>query len=313
MFDKRERFYRFSAYLKEHFGATVYKVSIDAGFSCPNKDGRISKDGCIYCENRSFSFNTRFPPRPIEEQIEEGMNFGRKRYNAEKFIAYFQAYTNTYAPPDILKSKYDTVKKFPDIVGISIGTRPDCVNKEILEIINSFTKDYEVWLEYGLQSIHKKTLAHINRGHLYEDFLEAVNLTGNYKDIKICGHVIIGLPGETREDILDTAKEMGRLNIDGIKIHPLHVVRGTKLEEFFNRGLYKTLELEGYADLVTEFLEYLSPRTIIQRMTADCPREVLIGPMWIMRKGDVLNRIDTVMLEKNRFQAGKNGKGAGGR
>jgi hypothetical protein len=169
MKEVQERYYKFSKYLKERFGCRVYKVSIDAGFSCPNKDGKLSNDGCIYCDNRAFSLNTRIPPRPIETQIEEGIIYGKQRYAAEKFIVYFQAHTNTYAPLEILKARYDVVRKFNDVVGIALGTRPDCVNEEILDLIDSYSRNYEVWLEYGLQSIHKRTLELINRGHFYED------------------------------------------------------------------------------------------------------------------------------------------------
>ncbi len=297
-----ERYYKFSSYLKEAFGCRVYKVSIDAGFSCPNKDGRFSRDGCIYCDNRAFSFNARQPPRPIGEQIKEGIDFGRRRYAAEKFIVYFQAHTNTYAPLDALKKKYDIIKDFDDIAGIAIGTRPDCINEEILDLIGSYTKDYEVWIEYGLQSIHRKTLELINRGHLYEDFKKAVELTKKKKDIKICAHVIIGLPGETKEDMLETAKELGRLKLDGIKIHPLHVIKGTKLEELLNNGLYKLLELDEYINLAADFLEYLWPDTVIQRVTADCPQELLVGPSWILEKHRVLGGIEDEFLKKDKRQ-----------
>ncbi len=313
MEERPKRYYRFSKYLKEHFGCRVYKISIDAGFSCPNKDGRTSRDGCIYCDNKGFSFNTRSTgdrvsneasilPPPIELQIEQGMEFGRKRFGAQKFIVYYQAYTNTYASLEVLKEKYDIVKKFKHIVGISIGTRPDCVNREVLDLIETYTSNYEVWLEYGLQSIHRKTLELINRNHAYGDFLRATELTRNRKNIKICAHIIIGLPYETRKDILETARTVGRLKLDGLKIHPLHIIKETKLEEFFKKGLYKPLQLDEYVSLAVEFLEYLWPETIIQRISAECPREFLVGPLWILEKNKVLSEIEKRLLEENRFQ-----------
>ena len=298
---RKSRYYKFSEYLRERFDCRVHKVSIDAGFSCPNKDGKLSKDGCIYCDNRAFSFNTRLPSRLIETQIEEGANFGKRRYGAEKFIVYFQAFTNTYAPIDVLRQKYNIVRKFKDIVGISIGTRPDCVNEEILDLIQSYSSDYEVWLEYGLQSIHEKSLKFINRRHSYEDFLKAVELTKG-RNIKICAHVIIALPAETKEDILATAKELGRLRLDGLKIHPLHIIKGTKLEELFKKKLYEPLELDEYVGIVTEFLEYLSPQTVIQRLSADCPQELLVSPLWIGEKNKVLKKIEDTLSEEGRFQ-----------
>ncbi|MBU1871602.1 MAG: TIGR01212 family radical SAM protein, partial [Candidatus Omnitrophica bacterium] len=255
MKENRERYYKFSNYLKERFGCRVYKVSVDAGFSCPNKDGKISREGCLYCDNRAFSFvskegacgdefsnGTHIPPRPVEKQIEEGIASGRRKFAVEKFIVYFQAHSNTYATLDILKEKYDAVKKFKDIIGIAIGTRPDCINEETLNLIESYTQDYEVWIEYGLQSIHEKTLEFINRGHVYKDFLEAVRLTRGKRNIKICAHLIIGLPNETRENILQTAVELGRLKLEGIKIHPLHVIRGTKLDKLLSRGSFTPLD-----------------------------------------------------------------------
>ncbi len=297
----RERYYRFSRYLRERYGCYVYKVGIDAGFSCPNRDGKLSREGCIFCDNRAFCFNSRFPGKSLEEQIREGMIFGRKRYGAKKFIVYFQAYTNTYASIKSLKKKYDIVKNFKDVVGIAIGTRPDCIDNDILDLIESYSMDYEVWIEYGVQSIHEKTLKIINRNHTYEDFLRAVELTKG-RDIKICVHVIIGLPKEGEKEILETAKEIGKLNLEGIKIHPLHIIKGTKLEGIYKKGEYEPLKMEEYVELVIKFLEYLPPDTIIQRITADCPPEFLIAPLWILKKREVLTKIEEKLEEKNTYQ-----------
>ena len=302
MSDETRRYYKFSKYLRKRFGVRVYKVSIDAGFSCPNRDGSKSKDGCIYCDNRGFSFNSRIALLPIEEQIAKGIEFGKRRFKAEKFIVYFQAYTNTYASLDVLRKKYDVIRKFENVVGISIGTRPDCINEEILDLIESYTSDYEGWIEYGLQSIHDKTLEFINRGHVYKDFLEAVNLTKKRKNIKICVHVIIGLPYETEGDILETAEVLGRLELDGVKIHPIHVIKGTKLEEIYKKRQYRPLELDAYVDLAVGFLERIWSETVIQRITADCPRELLIAPMWIVDKKKVLGKIEEKLLQTNTFQ-----------
>jgi len=303
--EKKGRYNRFSKYLKERFGCRVYKVSIDAGFSCPNKDGKLSKDGCIYCDNRAFSFNTRISPGPIKAQIEQGMSFARERYGAEKFIVYFQSCTNTYAPLEVLKKRYDIIREFEDIVGISISTRPDCVNGEILDLIEDYSREYEVWIEYGLQSIHNETLELINRQHLYRDFLKAFKQTRKRKKINICVHVIIGLPGETKEKILATAKELGRFKLEGIKIHPLHIIKGTKLYELWQAGRYRPLELDTYVEIVTGFLEYLRPNTVIQRISADCPEEFLAAPLWIREKTLVLNMIDKKLAENDTFQGAK--------
>ena len=290
-----ETYYKFSTYFKNKgFKHKVQKITVDAGFSCPNRDGKISENGCIYCNNEGFSPNTRKTFDSIEKQIQEGI----KRSKAKKFIVYFQAYTNTYAPIDKLKQIYDSAKKFENIIGISIATRPDCVNKDVIGLIASYTKDYEVWIEYGLQTVHKKTLDFINRGHLHEDFLKAVELTRKKKDIKICAHVIIGLPFEDEGMIIETARSVACLKLDGIKIHPLHIIKGTRLEEFYKAGKFQVLELEEYIDLAVKFLEYLWPETVIQRISADCPKDLLVAPLWILDKSKVLRGIE----QKDTFQ-----------
>ncbi|NQT95579.1 MAG: TIGR01212 family radical SAM protein [Candidatus Omnitrophica bacterium] len=282
---------KYSDYLKKRFNAKVHKVSVDAGFSCPNRDGKIGEGGCIYCDNRAFSFQNRNQTQlSLEQQVEEGIEAAQKRFKAEKFIIYFQAHTNTYAPVEELKEKYDIIKRFKDVVGISIGTRPDCVDNEILELIASYADDYDVWIEYGLQSIHNKTLGFINRGHAYEDFLKSIELTRKYP-IKICVHLILGLPNETKEMMLETAKEMARLRIDGIKIHPLHVVKGTKLEELYLQGKYLPLELNTYIELLSGFISLLWPDTLIQRLSAYCPKELLVAPEWVSKRNIIESSI----------------------
>lgn len=295
-------YYKFSDYLKEHFNCRVYKVTVDAGFSCPNRDGKKSTSGCIYCDNRGFNFSSRATRRPLNEQIKHGIASAREVLRADKFIIYFQAYTNTYAQVKVLKEHYDIIRNFEDVVGLAIGTRPDCVNEESLDLIASYTGDYDVWLEYGLQSIHNKSLKAINRGHSYEDFLEAIKKTKARPKIKICAHVIIGLPNETKEDIIATAKELGRIKIESVKIHPLHIIKGTKLEELFAQGEYYPLTENEYVDLTAQFLEYLHPQTVIQRIIADCPREFLVEPLWMMKRGTVLKNLDNHMRENGKFQ-----------
>jgi len=236
-------------------------------------------------------------------------------------MIYFQAYTNTYAPVDVLKKRYGIVKKYNDIVAIAIGTRPDCVDRDILELINSYTDDYEIWIEYGLQTIHDRTLHMINRGHSFDNFLEAITLTRMFPKIKICVHTIIGLPEETREDMIMTAKMLAELNVEGVKIHPLHVVRDTKLavghenpastlifctrQPMYDEGEYVPLDKDQYIDYVTTFLEYLSPTTVIQRLTADCPKEYLVAPQWLSEKQSILSTIELQLLTNNTFQGKK--------
>jgi len=275
---------KFSTYLKERFNAKVYKVSVDAGFSCPNRDGTIGREGCSYCDNKTFSFLKRSGDQPsLDDQIAQGIEAVKKKFKAEKFIIYFQPHTNTYAPLDKLKETYDVVRKFKDIVGISIATRPDCIDEKILSLIDTYAGDYEVWIEYGLQSIYNETLLAINRGHTYEDFLKALELTRRYR-VKVCAHIIIGLPGETEEMILNTAKAMADLKIEGIKIHPLHVVKGTPLATLFKNGGCRAFSFSEYLDLLTKFLDLLWPKTVVQRISAYCPPNLLIAPDWISHK-----------------------------
>lgn len=294
-------YYRFSEYLKEKFGCSVHKITVDAGFTCPNIDGSLSKSGCMFCDNYSFSPPVRAKNIPLTQQIEDGIRYGKKRYDAKKFIVYFQPYSNTHAPPDILKEKYDIIKNFSDVVGISIGTRPDCVDEEKLSLIQNYTDNYDVWIEYGLQSIRDKTLKTINRNHTYSDFLKAVEMTRN-KGIKICAHVIIGLPEETERDMIETAKECARIKLDGIKIHPLYIVKGTSLEKMFLEGRYTPLTIEEYTGITSRFIGHLWEKTVIHRITANCPAELLIAPVWVKEKDALLHLIEKRMAQENISQ-----------
>lgn len=298
-----ELYKKFSIYLKKKYNCRVHKIPVFANFTCPNLDGFLSRKGCIYCNNLAFSPFLRNPDI-LEKQIEKGIEYGKKRFKAEKFIVYFQPYSNTYAPLKVLKEKYDVIKKFPEVIGISIGTRPDCIDEEKLNLIESYSEKYEVWIEYGLQSIHDKTLKIINRNHTYFDFLKAYELTKK-KNVKICAHVIIGLPGETKQDILETAKECGKLKLDGIKIHPIHILKNTELENWYKKGRFRVMEMLEYVEILSEFISFLYPETIIQRLTADCDRDFLVAPIWLLEKQKMLKLLEEKMKEKNIFQ-GKN-------
>lgn len=297
-------YYKFSDYLKERFGCRVHKITVDAGFSCPNLDGKLSKKGCIFCDNSAFSPAIRENSLSLREQITKGISYAERRYKAKKIIVYFQPYSNTYAPTELLKKQYDTVRDFSAIVGISIGTRPDCIDEEKISLIESYTEDYEVWIEYGLQSIHDKTLRRINRNHTYKDFQNAVAITSN-RNIKICAHIILGLPGESINEMLETAKECGRLGIDSVKIHPLYVVKGTALEEMLNLKEYTPLTLPKYAEIASEFLARLNSHMIIQRLTADCPPNILAAPLWINNKDLLIETVKEKMRRDGLYQGCK--------
>jgi radical SAM protein (TIGR01212 family) len=277
----------FNSYLRERFGERVHKVSVDAGFTCPNRDGTKAVGGCIYCNNESFNFS---PPVPVKEQLRQGIEKAKHRFRARKFIAYFQAYSNTYAEPQLLYDVYSTIFDFPEIVGISIGTRPDCVSEDTLRVIEKFVPTHEVWIEYGLESSNDDSLRRINRAHTFSDFKEAVFLTAG-RGIKIGTHVIVGFPWESEETILQTARDLSSLPIDGIKIHNLHIVRGTALEKMHERSPFRLLGLDDYAILVSKMLRILPPNIIVMRMTAECPQELLIAPEWCNQKALILDAI----------------------
>lgn len=292
-------YYKFSDYLKNEYGRRLWKISVDAGFTCPNLDGTLSREGCIYCNNRAFGQSENV--RSLPEQIEAGLSFAQKRYKAKDFILYFQSFTNTYGKPEDLKTGYDIIRDYPEFRVLAVGTRPDCLDREKCALLESYTDDVDVWVELGLQSIHDKTLLLINRGHTYRSFQEAVELLSQFK-IKIFVHVILGLPGESQEHMIDTAKTLSSLPIEGVKIHPLHVVRGTGLEELFKNGNYTSLKIEDYVENAISFLEYLRPDITIARITADVKDDLLIAPEWIRGKNELLDMFDSLMIQNNRRQ-----------
>lgn len=297
-----KRYRDYNSYLRELFGERVQKISLDAGFTCPNRDGSISQNGCIYCDSKgSGSGAMVLKNQSIEEQLDSGIEFARKRYNAEKYIAYLQSFTNTYAPLDVLKDIYSRALSRKEIVGLSIGTRPDCVDKEILDLISSYMNKYLVWIEYGLQSSHDVTLAKIGRGHDVKTFIDAVKMTGN-NGLKICAHVILGLPGENRSMMLETAKFLANQPIHGVKIHSLYITKGTEMEKVYLSGDYKCVEREEYIEILIDFLEHLPPDYIIQRLTGDPDRDKLLAPEWVLEKSLNLNLIKQRLEDRNTWQ-----------
>jgi len=301
-----KKYRQYSSYLKEVFGCKVYKVTLDAGFSCPNRDGKISTGGCIFCEDGGSFSQAHSGSMQIKEQLETSIFRLQNRFKAKKFISYFQAFSNTYAPVEKLKCLYNQALDNPDVVGLSIGTRPDCVDEEKILLINTYAQTKEVWIEYGLQSIHNNTLSLINRGHSAEDFLAAYDLTRKFGDkIKICVHVILGLPGETKKDMLETAKTLANLKIDGIKIHLLCALKNTELENMYNRGEFHPLSEEEYVDIVCDYLEILPKETVIHRLAGNGLKKILVAPKWLPEKFRILNLIDREMERRGSFQGNK--------
>ena len=262
-----KRYNQFSAYLKNKFGAKVYKITLDAGFSCPNRDGTISTGGCIFCDDGGSFSQAHSNLLSIEEQVNIGAKTLHDRFKAEKFMSYFQAYTNTYKPVNELERIYKSALNHPDVVGLSIGTRPDCVEDDKLNLISDIAQDYYTWVEYGLQSIHNKTLKKINRGHDFDCFLKAYEKTKE-KGINVCTHVIFGL-WETRDEILETAQKLAELKVDGVKIHMLCALKDTKLAKLYENKEIDFMSEEEYVNLVCDFLEILPQTTTIHRLAGN--------------------------------------------
>jgi hypothetical protein len=294
-----KKYYDLKNYWKNLFGCNVHKLSIDAGFTCPNRDGHVAVGGCIYCDGRGSKLRQKGELPSVASQIASG----KKYYSAHasKFMAYFQTFTNTYATVGKLRALYDEALDQEDVIGLSIGTRPDCLGPDVIELLSGYAKKYHIWMELGLQSVHDKTLQLINRGHNFQQFLDAVNALVGQR-LNICVHIIIGLPGESDEDILTTAKTLAALPIQGIKIHSLLALEGTALGEMYKKGDVKMITKEKYVSLVCDILEILPPDVVIQRLTADGYRDIFLAPEWAMNKLDVLNAINKELERRDSYQ-----------
>ena len=290
-----------NSYLRKIFGCRVQKITVDAGLTCPNRDGSLGTGGCIYCNPHGSGTGAYKKGVSIRKQLLEGKKALSKRYKAKKFIAYFQSYSNTYASIDKLKQMYDEAVSIEDVVGLSIGTRPDCIDPDRLSLIEHYARNYLVWIEYGLQSAVDETLTFINRGHDVDCFVKAVQDTKN-RGIKICVHVILGLPHEDRTHILQTAKMLADLGIDGVKLHLLYVVKGTPMETLYREGKYRCLEQQEYVDLVCDFLERIPPNMVIQRLTGDPHRQELLAPAWSLQKAETLALIKDTFEKRGTRQ-----------
>ncbi len=298
-----KRYNQYSEFLKQKFGAKVYKITLDAGFSCPNRDGTISSSGCIFCDDGGSFSQAHSNRLSVEEQVRVGAETLAKRFKAKKFMSYFQAFTNTYKPVNELEKIYKASLNYPDIVGISIGTRPDCIDDDKLKLISSFTPDYYTWIEYGLQSVHDKTLKKINRGHDYKCFLKAYEKTKNY-GINTCLHIILNL-FETYDEMMETARTIAKLEPDGVKIHMLVALEGTRVADMYRNGEIDFMTEDEYVSTVCDFLEYLPPKTTIHRLAGNGLRTELVAPRWIGKKLDTLNRIDRELERRGSRQGAK--------
>ena len=295
------RYNAYGAYLKERFGCRVYKVIVDAGFTCPNRDGTVATGGCTYCDNNSFRPESVQRLKPIAEQVAVGIQYLRGRYRARKFIVYFQPFTNTHAPLEYLTPLYEEALDHQDVVGLSIGTRPDCVDDDKLAWFEKLARARFVTIEYGLESIYDETLRRINRGHDYRCWLDAVERTRG-RGIMLCTHLILGFPWESRNQMLAMADAVSDLGIDFVKLHHLHVVRHTALAREYQRTPFPLLEYQEYVDLVVSFMERLNPSIKIERLFGLAPEEDLLAPRWGKTKAQIQYGIEQALSARNTFQ-----------
>jgi radical SAM protein (TIGR01212 family) len=297
-------YYTLNEFLKEKFGEKVKKIPLDAGLTCPNRDGTKGFGGCIYCDPKGSGTGLYKEGKSLDEQLRYFLELFKKK-NFKKFIAYFQSFSNTYAPLEKLKKLYDIVFMDSSIVGLAIGTRPDCIDENVVSLLKTYQeKGYYLWVELGLQSIYNETLKLINRGHTFEDFLKAYYLLKE-NDIPVVVHIIFGLPKETKEMMMETVKTLAKLKIDGIKFHALYIPKGSKMEEMYLKGEYKPLEMEEYVELVALALTYLPPSTVIHRVCSEAKEEDILAPTWVSKKMEVINLLRKFMSERNLYQ-GKN-------
>ena len=299
------RFNSYNSYFTQLFGSRVQKISIDAGFSCPNRDGTLSSGGCTFCSNEAFNPTYCKPEKSIRQQIEEGIEFHQRRYRrASQYLAYFQPYSNTYKPLDELKQIYQQALDIPSIAGIVIGTRPDCIDRPLLHYLNEVQQTHYVMLEYGVESVYDETLIRVNRGHDFATAEQSIRLTAQY-GIPCGAHFIFGLPGETKTRMLDAARIISQLPLTTVKFHQLQIFKGTKMAKEYQQHpeAFHLFDLEEYIDFVIDFVERLNPNLVIERFAGEVPPRYLASEPWMkLRYDQVLNRIEQRMEARDTWQ-----------
>jgi len=301
------RYFSYRYYLKNLYGHRVQRVSVDGGFTCPNVDGTVATGGCTFCDNRSFSPSRRIPRQKITDQIDEGIRRLKKRYRCNHFMAYFQPATNTYAPVDVLRPLYEQAIAHPEVVALAIGTRQDCVPDDVLDLLEEIGKRLPLTVEYGLQTIHDKTMEWMNRGHLYDSFLDAMDRSVG-RGFELCAHIMLGLPGESHEDMMATAEAVAASELDAVKIHNLYAVENTPLAAQVRSGQVVLMEFEPYVKTVVDFLERLPPTMVIERVSGEAPGDYFVGPQWCQDKPRVLEAVLQELERRDSWQ-GKHFKG----
>lgn len=288
-------------YLRQKFGEKVFKVSLDGGFTCPNRDGTLSKKGCIFCSGRGSGDFTPSANLSITDQFIEGRTLLKKKWSSEKYIAYFQAFTNTYGPIEELRTKYEEAIALPGVVGIAIATRPDCLDEAVLDLLDEMNRKTYLWVELGLQTVHETTASFIQRSYPLSNFNEAVRNLSK-RNIETVVHLILGLPGENKADMLSSVKYISKQPLQGVKLHLLHILKNTPLEKQYEKNPFPIFTMDEYIDLVIDCLELLPPHMVIHRMTGDGPKALLIAPFWSKNKRAVLNGIHKRLKERNTWQ-----------
>ena len=295
------RYNTYRPYIKEKLGYRVNKLSVDMGFTCPNRDGNLAVGGCVYCNNDSFVPPYARARFSMDQQITNGMDYLKKRFKAEKFIVYFQSYTNTYDSVEKLEEMYRNALKYEDVIGIAVGTRSDCIDEEKINMFEKLAKHCYVSLEFGIESIYDKTLEFMNRGHDYQSVLDAIDMSKG-RGFEIGAHIIVGMPTETREEMLAMAGEVSSLGIDVFKVHNLHIVRNTPLARMYRKEPFSLFNFEEYIDFIIEFLERLTPDMVIERLFTDTPHQLLIAPDWGKSHLQILQAIEAELERKDTYQ-----------
>jgi hypothetical protein len=297
------RYNDFSGYFRKKFNGRVQKISVDAGFTCPNRDGSRGIGGCSYCNNQTFSPAYCNLEKSVNTQLVEGIGFFSRKYNSMKYLAYFQSYSNTYAPLEILKSLYEEALNHPEVIGLVIATRPDCLTAEILDYLQKLAEKFYIMVEFGIESHKNSSLDRMNRGHHFEESVWALNETARRK-IHNCAHLILGLPGETETDWLDQARVISQLPVENLKLHQLQIHKGTRMyyEYLKNPENFPMFSVEEYLNLVVKYLELLNPEIVVERFVSEAPDELLVAPRWGLKNFEFTDKLEKMLEQRNTWQ-----------
>ena len=299
--DDGYRYFGYNYYLRKTFGFRVQRVSVDAGFTCPNVDGTVAIGGCVFCDNRSFSPSRRLPRLSILDQIDDGIRRLKMRYKCDHFMAYFQPASNTYAPAEKLEPLYRLAISHPQIIALAIGTRSDCVPNDILDLLQDIGAEVPLTLEFGMQTIHNKTLEWMNRGEDHDSFLDSMERSVD-RGLKLCAHIMLGLPGESHRDMMATAQVIADSQLDAVKIHNLYVVENTPLAQMVRDGEVELMSRKDYVNTLVDFLEIIPGHMVVERVTGEAPGDYFVGPSWCLDKPAVLNAINEEMERRDSWQ-----------